>query len=199
MSEVTPLTGHCICKALTYTLTATPLVTQYVFASHPSRKEELVNVLSCCHCTYCQRETGTAFAINTVIERYNFSITSKTQPEFVGIPSASSPAGDTHLVAHCPEPSCRTALFAYYGGNKSMVFVKAGTLDNASRQKVKPDAHIFTDTKLDWINLDTERNRGVGIYEGFYKHEDVWSEESLERRVKLRAWWAQQREEGSLG
>jgi hypothetical protein len=80
-----------------------------------------------------------------------------------------------------------------------MVFVKAGTLDDASRQQVKPDVHIFTDTKLDWVDLDAEKKRGVAVCEGFYKHEDVWSEESLERRVKLRAWWAEQSKgEGAL-
>ena len=79
-----------------------------------------------------------------------------------------------------------------------MVFVKAGTLDDASRHRVKPDAHIFTDTKLDWVNLDAEKNKGVAVCKEFYKHEDVWSEESLERRVKLRAWWAEQQTKGAF-
>jgi hypothetical protein len=80
-----------------------------------------------------------------------------------------------------------------------MVFVKAGTLEDSSRQRVKPDVHIFTDTKLDWVNLDAEKDKGIAVYEEFYKHEDVWSEESLERRVTLRAWWAQQTKGASLG
>ena len=41
-----------------------------------------------------------------------------------------------------------------------------------------------------------EVERGVKVYEGFYEHEDVWSKESLERRDKLRAWRAQQKEVG---
>ena len=61
---------------------------------------------------------------------------------------------------------------------------------------MRPDVHIFASEKVDWMDMRGEVERGVKVYEGFYEHEDVWSKESLERRDKLRAWRAQQKEVG---
>ncbi|CAO2657481.1 Nn.00g036070.m01.CDS01 [Neocucurbitaria sp. VM-36] len=171
-----PLTGHCTCKTITYALLAPPLVT------------------NCCHCTYCQRETGSAFAINSLIEAYSFRITSPTQPVLTGIPSLSSPAGDKHLVAHCPK--CTTALYAYYGGNRSWVFVKVGTMDDGSRARVQPDAHIFTRTAVPWVDLRSEEERGVRVFDEYYPREEVWSEESLRRREALLKWVEEKEKRG---
>ena len=174
-SDFTPLTGHCVCGTITYTLTAPPLVTH------------------CCHCTYCQSETGSAFGLNTLIESYSFSITSPTQPLLANRPSPSAPDGSKHLVAYCPNKNCNTDIYSFYEGNRSMVFVKAGSFDAESRKRVSPDVHIFASSKVPWVNLSGEAERGVKVYEHFYEHEDVWSKESLERRAKLRAWRAQQK------
>ena len=176
--DFTPLTGSCPCGQTTYTLLAPPLITH------------------CCHCTYCQSETGSAFALNALIESYNFSLTSSTQPLLAHRPSPSAPDGSKHLVAYCPNKECNTDVYSFYEGNKSMVFVKVGTLDAGSRGRVRPDVHIFASEKVDWMDMRGEVERGVKVYEGFYEHEDVWSKESLERRDKLRAWRAQQKEVG---
>lgn len=64
-----------------------------------------------------------------------------------------------------------------------MTFVKAGTLRDGSRQRVRPDLHIFTSTKADWLDLSKEAERGVPIFEEYYDKEMVWSKEALERRV----------------
>ncbi|OAL56814.1 hypothetical protein IQ07DRAFT_594282 [Pyrenochaeta sp. DS3sAY3a] len=164
----TPLTGHCTCNAIKYALTAPPLITH------------------CCHCTYCQRESGTAFALNTCIEAYNFSLTSPTAPVVTGIPSLSAPAGDKHLVAHCP--TCLTIVYAHYSANKSMMFVKVGTLDHESRGRVKPDVHIFTSSKVEWVDLRGEVERGAKVVDEYYVREEVWGEESLRRREVLLEW-----------
>ena len=172
--EFIHLTGHCVCKTITYTLTAPPMITH------------------CCHCTYCQQETGSAFALNTVIECYNFTLTSSTQPLFAKRPSPSSPDGKTHLVAYCPNANCNVDIFAYYGGNRTTVFVKTGTLDNGSRGRVRPDVHIFTSTKVEWVELRHEEERGVRVFREFYDSKDVWSKENLDRLEKLRTWARQQ-------
>lgn len=169
-SPSTPLTGACICKTITYTLTSPPLITH------------------CCHCTYCQHETGSAFAINTLIEAYNFTITSPTHPTLANRPSPSAPDGSKHLVAHCPNRDCNTDLFSYYAGNRATVYVKCGTLDKGSRERVRPDVHIFAETKVEWVDLRGEVERGVRVCEGFYERDEVWSGESLARLGKLRAW-----------
>ncbi|KAJ4297777.1 hypothetical protein N0V90_005672 [Kalmusia sp. IMI 367209] len=167
-----PLRGHCTCKAITYTLTAAPLITH------------------CCHCTYCQRETGSAFAINSMIEAYNFRITSTAKPTLVGVPSSSSPTGDKHLVASCH--LCMTGIYAHYSGNKTVIFVKAGTLSDESRGRVSPDAHIFTSTKMEWVDLSKEEEKGR-VFSEFYERDEIWSEESLDRRKVLLEWAAEQK------
>lgn len=174
----TPLTGHCVCKTVTYALTAPPMITH------------------CCHCTYCQLETGSAFALNTVVESYNFTITSSLPPLFANRPSPSAPDGSQHLVAYCPNRACNTDIFSYYGANKATVYVKAGTLDHESRRRVRPDVHIFASSKVDWIDLRGEVDKGVPVYEEFYDREDVWANESLVRLERLRAWKASQENGG---
>lgn len=173
-----PLTGHCVCKTLTYTLTAPPLITH------------------CCHCTYCQQETGSAFALNTVIETYNFTLTSPTRARIVNRPSPSSPDGSQHLVATCPNPNCNVDVYAFYAGNTATVYVKAGTLDEASRVRVRPDVHIFTRSKVEWVDLRGEEQRGIKVCEGFYDRGDVWTEDSLERLERLSEWKAEQERSG---
>ncbi|KAF2254966.1 hypothetical protein BU26DRAFT_148624 [Trematosphaeria pertusa] len=164
------LTGHCTCKSITYTLLAPPLVTH------------------CCHCSWCQRETGTAFALNTVIECYNFRITSPTQPTVARNPSLS---GIGQLVARCP--TCCVAIYSHYSNVTATMFVRAGTLEEGSRQRVRPDVHIFTGAKVEWVDLSKEKERGVKVYEEYYEREDVWSEESMERRKKLLEWVEEQK------
>jgi hypothetical protein len=152
-SIFTPLKGYCTCRSITYTLTAPPLITHG------------------CHCTFCQRESGSAFAINAMIEAYNFNITSTTQPTVLDIPSLSSAAGDAHLVAHCPK--CLTAVYAHYGflqvnSDKRVVCLKVGTLDDESKRRVRPDVHVFTGTKMERIDLESDRAIGAKIFEEYY-------------------------------
>lgn len=154
----TPLKGNCTCKLITYEVLAPFLA------------------VNCCHCTWCQRETGTAFATNGVIESSNLCITSDTKPVLINIPSAS---GNGQMVARCP--NCQIALYSDYGGDGTwMAFVSTGTLDDESKT-VKPDAHIFTTTKMDWLDLTSEKERGVPVMEGYYQRSQVWRKDALER------------------
>lgn len=173
-----PYTGSCPCKTLTYTLLTTPLITH------------------CCHCTYCQSETGSAFALNSVIESYNLRVTSASQPLYAHRPSPSSPSGSAHIVAHCPNRECNADVWSHYGGNKATVYVKVGTLGEEGRRACRPDVHIFVESKVGWVDLEGEKKRGVKVFERFYEHADVWSEASLERLARLRVWKAEQEEAG---
>jgi hypothetical protein len=154
-----PLIGHCTCKTITYEVLAPFLC------------------INCCHCTWCQRETGSAFALNAIIETSNFRITSETKPIIIDAPSAS---GDGQTLARCPK--CYVILWGDYGDKgRWTTFVRAGTLDEESKKGVRPDIHVFTTTKMDWVDLMGERERGVPIVEGTYKVKDVWREDALER------------------
>jgi hypothetical protein len=58
-------------------------------------------------------------------------------------------------------------------------FIRAGTLDDPSR--VPPDVHIYTSTKQPWVTLPPDAQ----VVDEYYVTEEVWSEESLERRRAL--------------
>jgi hypothetical protein len=66
------------------------------------------------------------------------------------------------------------AVFSEYG-RPEVRFVRGGTLDQPSA--VAPDVHIFTRSKLPWIELpDT-----VPAFEVYYDSKALWPAASLER------------------
>lgn len=168
-----PLKGYCTCKTVTYEVLASFLC------------------VNCCHCTWCQRETGTAFVLNCIIETSNFRITSETKPVLIDTPSIS---GDGQMVARCPD--CYVVLYSDYGGDGTwMRYVRAGTLDDESKKTVRPDIHIFTSTKMDWVDLTSEKERGVPVMEQSYKVSQVWRRDALERYAVLKQKMAAAKEE----
>ncbi|SNX69365.1 hypothetical protein SAMN05878503_103355 [Cereibacter ovatus] len=150
--------GRCTCGEIRYRLTAAPLF------------------VHCCHCTWCQRETGSAFALNALIETAHVEILSG-RPETVATPSAS---GKGQNIARCP--ACRVALFSHYAGaGHRMAFVRVGTLDDPAA--CPPDIHIFTTTKQPWVTLDGR----VPVMPDYYRRSEHWPAESLTRFQALRA------------
>ena len=128
-------------------------------------------IVHCCHCRWCQRETGTAFALNAMIETDRV-ILIKGRPLLETIPSFS---GKGQQVARCPD--CLIALWSHYaGGGNTFAYVRVGTLDDPDR--LPPDVHIFTMSKQPWVVLP----EGVPTAETFYSRSAVWRPESLERR-----------------
>ena len=150
--------GGCTCRAVRYRLKSAPL-----FAN-------------CCHCRWCQRETGAAFAINAMIEMDRIDVLSEA-PELVNTPSQS---GQGQQIARCP--SCRIAVWSHYAGaGPSVAFVRVGTLDQPDH--CPPDIHIFTASKQPWVVIPPGHN-AVTEYYDLKQH---WPAESLERRKALRA------------
>jgi hypothetical protein len=146
------LDGGCACGALRYRLTSAPMF------------------VNCCHCLNCQRQTGSAFVINMLIEARRLELQS-------GVPTAVAvPRDDAgiHRIFRCPE--CQVAVWSEYGGRSEVLFVRAGTLDDPSR--VAPGAHIFTRSKLPWITLPAS----APAFEVYYDASTLWPAESLERR-----------------
>jgi hypothetical protein len=128
----------------------------------------------CCHCRWCQRETGSAFVLNALIESDCVELLQGT-PEAVLTPSNS---GKGQMVARCPK--CHVALWSNYGGLGDVLrFVRVGTLDEPDR--LPPDIHIFTMSKQSWVRLDD----GKPVMKEYYKSADYWPKESLERRAKI--------------
>ena len=150
--------GGCTCRAVRYRLTSKPLF------------------VHCCHCRWCQRESGSAFAINAMIEAERVVLLNGT-PEIVRTPSLS---GRGQKIARCPV--CRVAVWSNYpGAGDAVRFVRVGTLDDPDA--LPPDIHIFTMSKQPWFALPAEA-RAV---EEYYERDKVWPAESLARWRDLRA------------
>ena len=124
----------------------------------------------CCHCTWCQRESGAAFALNALVESSEVKLSSH-KPVLIDTPS---PSGRGQIIARCPQ--CQVALWSHYGGlGKLMSFIKVGTLDDANQ--MPPDIHIYTSTKQAWLKLPND----ALVYEGYYDRKALWSDENLAR------------------
>lgn len=150
--------GGCTCGATRYELKAEPIITH------------------ACHCTWCQRETGSAFAVNAVIETGKV-IVETGQPFEVVTPSLS---GKGQIIVRCP--ACHVAVWSHYPtAGKRAAFVRVGTLDLP--HDVKPDVHIFTSSKRPWVALPRE---ALAVPE-FYNPADVWSPAMRERWAALMA------------
>lgn len=161
------LEGGCDCRLVRYRLTATPLF------------------VHCCHCRWCQRESGAAFALNALIETDRMEVIAG-QAQLVDTPSES---GAGQQVARCPR--CWLALWSHYAGSGPAIsFVRVGTLDRPDR--CPPDIHIYTESKQPWVVLPP----GTPAVPQYYERERYWPVPSLERRVRLlpqiQAWQALQ-------
>lgn len=158
MSFSETFAGGCDCKAVRYSLLSTPLF------------------VHCCHCRWCQRETGSAFVMNALIETERVRVLSGAV-EMVLTPSNS---GKGQKIARCSR--CRIALWSHYpGGGDIFSFIRVGTLDDPDR--FPPDVHIYTMSKQPWVILP----EGVPAVREYYERDKVWPKESLERRAALLA------------
>lgn len=126
-------------------------------------------IVHACHCRWCQRETGTAHALNAVYEADRV-IHTAAEPEIIDTPSAS---GRGQRIARCSR--CKIAVWSNYSASGALSrFVRVGTLDEPLLQ---PDIHIFTASKLPWVVLPPD----VPAAREFYDPAEVWSTESLLR------------------
>src|SRR5271165_160536 len=146
--------GGCACGAVRYRLGATPMF------------------VHCCHCRDCQRQTGSAFVLNALIETDRIEILAG-ETEAVEVPTDS---GHPHVIHRCP--ACKTAIWSYYGGNR-LSYVRVGTLDEPAA--LPPNVHIYTRSKLPWIALPAD----VPAFATYYNSKALWPPESLERRKAL--------------
>lgn len=149
--------GGCACRRIRYRLTSGPLI------------------VHACHCTWCQRETGTVHAVNALYEADRV-VNLGDEPEIVDTPSES---GRGQKIARCPQ--CRISVWSNYPqAGPAVRFVRVGTLDEPGL--LPPDIHIYTRSKLPWVVIP----EGALSVAEFYDLRSVWSAESLERRRIMR-------------
>jgi hypothetical protein len=150
------LEGGCTCGAVRYRMTGKPLF------------------VHCCHCRWCQRETGASFALNAMIEADRVALTKGA----VAVVDTPSNSGKGQKISRCP--TCQVALWSNYAGAGDTVkFVRVGTLDDPDR--VPPDIHIFTSSKQPWVVLPPD----IPAVPEYYSRSKYWPAESIERQRKL--------------
>ena len=142
--------GGCACGAIRYRLESDPLF------------------IHCCHCLNCQRQTGSAFVINLLIEASHVEVVAGA-PRPVEVPRDD---GSTQRIFRCP--TCQVAVLSEYG-RPEVRYVRAGTLDRPS--EVTPDVHIFTRSKVGWITIP----ESTPAFEVFYDMKALWPAANLER------------------
>lgn len=156
-----PTEGGCDCRAVRYRMESPPLF------------------VHCCHCRWCQRESGASFALNAMIEADRVTNLG-VEPEVVDTPSES---GSGQRIARCPK--CRVAVWSNYAGAGPVVkFVRVGTLDNPDLplpDLLPPDIHIFTESKQPWVQLPA----AAPAVPEYYEREAYWPPESLARRERI--------------
>ena len=148
--------GGCACGHVRYRVESAPLI------------------VHCCHCTVCQRQNGSAFAVNALVEADRVRI---LQGDVVDI-EVPSPSGANQRISRCPR--CQVAVWSNYlvmrGGIGELVrFIRVGTLDDPAR--MPPDVHIYTSSKQPWVELPP----GDLAVDEYYVTKEVWSGESLRR------------------
>jgi hypothetical protein len=156
--------GGCTCRHVRYRLTSKPLF------------------VHCCHCSWCQRETGSAFVLNAMIEAERVQLLQGD----VAVIDTPTHSGKGQKISRCPK--CQIAVWSNYSGaGETVHFVRIGTLDEPAR--LPPDIHIYTASKQPWVTLPA----GVPAEVEYYRASERWPAESLERRAALLAKFPRQR------
>ena len=156
--ESTFFDGGCTCRCVRYRMTTRPLF------------------VHCCHCRWCQRETGASFALNALIEADRVQLL-QGEVEVINTPSNS---GKGQKISRCSR--CCIAVWSNYAGaGVAIRFIRVGTLDEPDR--LPPDIHIYTASKQPWIVLPP----GVPAVAEYYRASERWPKESLERRAVILA------------
>jgi hypothetical protein len=144
--------GGCTCGVTRYRLTARPLF------------------VHCCHCTWCQRETGSAFAVNALIEASRVELPQGD----IALVTLPSPSGNGQVFARCRD--CGITLWSYYAAAREKIaFIRTGTLDDPAA--FPPDIHIYTSTRRPWVTLPG----GVPAVPEYYRRSEYWPDDSIAR------------------
>lgn len=124
----TPLTGGCLCGAIRYTVSA-PIIE-----------------LCACHCTHCQKTSGTGGSVNAAIASAAFKITQGTPKRYAD----KADSGRTLYRHFCGE--CGSPIFSQRETMPELLALRAGTLDGAGDMKIT--ANIWTRSARPWAYID---------------------------------------------
>ncbi len=160
LSSLFPVEGGCVCKHIRYKLLTPPLIT------------------ACCYCTWCQRETGSAFILNAMVEADRVVPLNENEPFAV---ATATHSGNGHDIYRCPK--CYVAVWSDYGSTGVLKWVKVGTLDHP--EACPPGVRIFTENQQPWL-LSYNADPDIPVFKQYYDEEKVWSKESVARLKALK-------------
>jgi len=149
MEEGFSKTGGCACGEVRYEITDKPIITH------------------ACHCTDCQRTSGSAFAILSLIMDKTIKIEGETSKT-----TLSTGSGAGHEPHFCS--TCGTTLWHIYKNAPPGVLVLATTTLDEARD-FEPAAHIWTKSTLSWVTLPED----VPCFEEFYDPSILWPFDNL--------------------
>ena len=123
-------TGGCLCGNIRYTLKAEPALTVV------------------CHCTHCQKASGSAFSTNLVLQRADIEFSGGDMAAY----DDKADSGNTLKRSFCPK--CGSSIMSESSGRPGAAVLKAGSLDDPS--KIKPAMQIWTRSAQPWVKLEGE-------------------------------------------
>lgn len=123
-----PLSGGCLCGAIRYTVSVP------------------IAGLRACHCTHCQKTSGSGSSVNAVVPGAAFTITQGTPRHYAD----KADSGRTLFRYFCAD--CGSPLYAHRETSPERIVVRAGSFDDSSAMKIT--AHIWTRSARPWSHID---------------------------------------------
>jgi hypothetical protein len=127
-------TGGCLCGAVRYTIDAP------------------ITALRACHCSNCQKHTGSDGSVNAVVPSDKFRITKGSTRKYEDSATQSGRTLSRHFCEKCGSP-----IYSHRNPNPGFVVVRAGSLDDKAGLKIA--AHIWTSTAPAWSHIDPSTER----------------------------------------
>jgi hypothetical protein len=135
------LDGSCLCGQVTYGCAADALAT------------------AVCHCTECQKQTGTAFSVIVAVPRDAFHVEGESLASFTTV---GTDTGKEVARQFCRE--CGSPIVSFSDGLPELALIKAGTLEDTSW--LEPTMDVWCDSAQPWVPLEshaeTRLPRGLG-------------------------------------
>lgn len=128
------LEGSCLCGSVTYTCDGEPVLT------------------AICHCTDCQKQTGSAFSIILGVRRDELHVSGDS------LASVTTIGSDTQLPASrqfCSK--CGSPIMSLSETTPDLALIKAGTLHD--RSWLDPKIEVWCNSAQPWVRHESQTRR----------------------------------------
>lgn len=123
------ISGGCLCGAVRYECSSEPLRT------------------AICHCTHCQKISGSAFSVNIVVPAPSVTWQGQSPTSYADKGESGKPLSRKFC------RNCGSSLATEAEALPGAMIIKAGTLDDKSW--LKPDMHLWTGSAQPWVQIES--------------------------------------------